>query len=556
MLLKFLLTTVVALCCQFTLATQPINVDVAVIGAGLAGAEIATLAKKDGRIPTIFESRSSFGGRTHRIEVGGYYFPKGAGWQAGLGPLNPISKRLRVCNISNVRVNWNRWRDYCKTGQECEESWDEFETAFACASELATEMKILGLAPVSQDTGFKLCGWKPQTDAQFLYQSSTVNYEWAETSYVNSLMGSLPLLSHIVYQDADKFITDPRSSQELVGCWLDRFGIGRQNSPQVNYNSGVVNINTATQIITLANGSTYHYNVVFNTMPNGVLSWNQVREDGSLFTPKLSFNRVLALQGYHTPVYLKIFLQFPTAFWNSFKPNIQYFNIWANALHECTIWQNVDLPDFWPGSKIMYLTCTSPQSDMGENLNNNEWKQLLMPQLRNVFGNDIPDPTLIKVARWLDDPNFRGTYSNAPVEFTLEKFNEFYQPLGTNGTHIFAGEAYCYNLFGYMQSAILSGSTAWCEYQVRNGVYPPTRECRKIAVDADGKEYPNYCWDEALTLANLQTTQSLQSRSINKQRVFRRRNKIAQHNLNVSDAEFQEKTARKFNRALAIVTGA
>lgn len=548
---KALLSFVIALCW----AEEIKKLDVVVVGGGYAGSTIAVNAKMAGREPFIFESTESFGGRARRIKVGDYHFPKGAGWQSGLGPLNPMTKILKVCNISNTRVNWNRWVDYCKNGQECEESWDEFETAFACASALSTEMGALGLPAVSIDTGLKLCGWKAITDAQFIYETATVNYEWAESAAVTSLMGSLPLIIDEVYHDGDKFITDPRSSQEGVACWLDRYGIGREPSYHVNYNSPVVNINTADRIITLRNGTRYQYNVLFNTIPNGVLAWNQIHEDGSLFTPKLSASRVRALYGYHTPDYVKVFLQFPTDFWNSYKPNIQYFNIWPTALHSCTVWQNVDLPNFWPGSKILYVTCTTPQSDMGEVLSSAQWKDMLMPQLRNVFGNNIPDPTLLRVARWLDDPNFRGTYSNQAVEFSLDKFNAFYEPLGPNGTHIFAGEGYCYLMFGYMQSAILSGHTAWCEYQVRIGALPPTRECRKVAIDPDGKHYPNVCWPEGIPPPSPAAPTTDVKRSM-PPRQFRRRQKIAQHNLNMTDAEFQERTAAKFNRAMEIVTAA
>lgn len=547
---KVLLSLVAALCWADSIQ----EIDVAIAGLGYAGSTIAVDAKMSGRVPVVFESRDSFGGRAHRFKVGDHYVPKGAGWQSGLGPLQPMTKRLRVCNISSTKVNWGRWRDYCKNGQECEESWDEFETSYACAAELSTEMGNLGLPPVSLDTGLKLCGWKATTDAQFIYETSTVNYEFAEGSTATSLTGALPLLTYIVYKDGDKFITDPRSSQEGVGCWLDRYGIGRESSYNVNYNSPIVNINTDERIVTLHNGSRYRYNVLFNTIPNGVLAWNQIREDGSLFTPKLSAERVRALHGYHTPDYVKIFLQFPSDFWNTFKPNIQYFNIWPDALHSCTVWQNLDLPNFWPGSKLIYVTCTTPQSDMGETLSSGQWKNMLMPQLRNVFGSGIPEPTLVKVARWLDDPNFRGTYSNVAVEFTLDKFNAFYQPLGPNGTHIFAGEAYCYLMFGYMHSAILSGHTAWCEYQVRIGAWPSTRECRKEAIDPDGKHYPNVCWPEGLPVEAALSGPTSEARRAVVPRQFRRRQKIAQHNSNMTDAAFQEHTAKKFNRAMELVS--
>jgi polyamine oxidase len=519
-----------------------------------------TLAKKDNRVATAFEAAERYGGRTQRMKIGDYYVPMGGAWQTGTGPNQPLTKRLRVCGIEKRPVNWESWIDFCKNGQECGDSWEDWEASYACAGEVAAQLKAMNATAVSQDTGLKLCGWKASTDDEFLVEGGTIPYEWAEGATVNSLQITLPLLSHLMYKDQDKFITDQRGSEELVGCWLDRFGIGRSSSPRVNYKSKVVNINTDTQIITLKNGSKYHYNVLFNTMPNGALSWNQIHEDGSLFTPKLSGDRVLALHGYHTPVYDKIFFQFPTNFWNSRFPRTQYFNIFAKSLHSCTIWQNMDLPRFLNGSNILYLTCTTPQSDYGEVLSKNEWKELLMPQLKNVFGNDIPDPTNIALTRWLNDPNFRGTYSNAPVEHNIEKFNKFYEPLGANKMTILTGEAYCFYLFGYMHAAILAAETSWCEYQVRIGVYPANTQCRKYAFDADGKRYPNFCWEEAIKdiipIPDTTTDSTIVKRSVytveDDKKIYRP-DFFAKHNLNVSDEKFQENARRKINRAMSIL---
>jgi len=518
---------------------EPVEIDVAVAGLGLAGAEIMTLAKAAGRDPVAFESRASFGGRTTTIDVGEYTLTKGGSWQQGTGRNHPLTRRLSECSINNVGQNWNKWLDYCLDGQECGNSWGDFESSFACAEALSEQLKAEGVAPVSQDTGMRLCGWLAQNDDEYLVQDSTFRFEWAEPLSVTSLQSSLPWLTYSVYNDADNYITDSRGSQEMIGCWLDRYGFGRAASSKLNYNSAIANIDTDAQILTLVNGSRYHYQVLFNTIPIGVLSWNQAREDGSLFTPPLSPERQLALHGYHTPVYQKIFMQFPTAFWNDFSPNKEFFNIAPVASHSCTLWQNVDLPNWLPGSRIIYLTCTSPQSDYAENLSEDQWTELLMPELRRIFGSDIPSPDLVVVSRWKNDPNFRGTYSNRIVEGTGDRFDQLFEPFGTNESHILTGEAYCANLNGYMHGALLAAQTSWCEYQVRTGALPEETPCRAVATDADGEALPNFCFDEAVESRKRQ----------NNAPRFARHNRISRHNGN-SQENFAARAAAKLDTAV------
>ena len=515
----------------------PIDIDVAVVGVGLAGAEIASLAVSDGRVPTIFESRSTYGGRTQSVHIGDYTLPKGGGWQQGTGRNHALTKRIRECGIEVKGQNWNRWLDFCVNGTECGASWGDFEAAFACAEGLAVEFADYGA--ISMETGLRLCGWWAQSDDEFLIQDSTILFEWAENPSVLGLQYNLPWLTYAVHTDADNFFTDPRGAEEMAACWLDRYGVGREQSVQVNYNSRVTNIDSDAQILTLANGTRYHYNVLFNTMPLGVMSWNLVKEEGSLFTPALPLSKQVALHGYHVPVYQKIYFQFPTAFWNAFSPNKEFFNIAPIAPHQCTLWQNVDLSDGWlTGSRIIYLTCTSPQSNYAENLTEQQWADVLMPELRKVFGDDIPSPERVVISEWLSDPNFRGTFSNRPVESTPERLDEFFAPMGTDGTHIITGEAYCRNMNGFMHSAILAAETSWCEYQVRTGERPADTPCRAVAVDADGDELPNWCFNEGLA-----------KRSVTE---VPRRARMAHSAL--SDAEVNANAHARLARALDIVS--
>lgn len=244
------LATFAALCgAQRPNPSPPIDIDVAVAGLGLAGAELMTLAQQSGRVPVAFESRSTFGGRTQSIDVGGVRVPKGGGWQQGTGSGSPLSKRITECGISTRKQNWNSWLDYGLDGSEADTPWGDFEASFACAEELSTILKDIGFPAISQDTGLRQCGWRAQSIEEQIVQTSTNNFEWAETIAVSGLQNTKPWKTYVVYRDEDQFITDPRGSEEMAGCWLDKFGIGREASYQINYNSPIVNINTDEKIL-------------------------------------------------------------------------------------------------------------------------------------------------------------------------------------------------------------------------------------------------------------------------------------------------------------------
>ena len=181
---------------------------------------------------------------------------------------------------------------------------------------------------ISMDTALKLCGWwKTSSDENYIIEQSQLDYEWADPSTIWGIYGQVPDPTYIAYTDEDVFITDQRGSEELTGCWFDRFlPDGGRNSPKIRYSDPVVNINTDDQIVTLESGLQYRYTVCFNTIPIQVLRYNLVVENGSLFTPPLSMNLKTALLSLDIPIYGKFFFQFKENFWG----DSQFYNIASN----------------------------------------------------------------------------------------------------------------------------------------------------------------------------------------------------------------------------------
>jgi polyamine oxidase len=75
-----------------------------------------------------------------------------------------------------------------------------------------------------------------------------------------------------------------------------------------------------------------------------------------------------------------------------------------------------------------------------------------MLKLREIYGNDIPEPLDILVPRWDLDPLYMGSYSNWPLGQLDQHHWNLRQPIGSNKV-FFAGESNSREYFGYVQGA-------------------------------------------------------------------------------------------------------
>lgn len=91
-----------------------------------------------------------------------------------------------------------------------------------------------------------------------------------------------------------------------------------------------------------------------------------------------------------------------------------------------------------------------------ENLSDEDIQAQAMVVLREMYGNDIPDPTDILVPRWTHDPLYRGSYSNWPIGVLDEHHENLRQPVGGDRLW-FSGEAISEAAYGYVQGAWLEG---------------------------------------------------------------------------------------------------
>jgi polyamine oxidase len=160
--------------------------------------------------------------------------------------------------------------------------------------------------------------------------------------------------------------------------------------------------------------------------------------------------------GYGAGILGKVYLRFSRRFWPEQpkwfgrlpdSPDRRgTFNTWVS--HE----QETGLPillSFSNGRTAIHLDREGSDDEV---------KALAMSSLRDMFGNDIPEPEAMVYPRWLSDPWSRGGYSYPGVGSDPDDGHAYARPLGSRV--FFAGEATEPVEYGTVHAALWSGEQA------------------------------------------------------------------------------------------------
>jgi len=144
--------------------------------------------------------------------------------------------------------------------------------------------------------------------------------------------------------------------------------------------------------------------------------------------------------------YTKIFLRFNTTFWSSSQ-----YQLYADqdTRGYYPVWQSLDLPDFLPGSHVLFATVTGRESVRVERQSEAQTQAEMMTVLRAMYGPGIPEPEEMLFKSWHSDPLFRGTYSNWRTSHPPAVIDDLRAAL--EGRLWFAGEATSYKYYGFLQ---------------------------------------------------------------------------------------------------------
>ncbi|KAI8997016.1 hypothetical protein BDB01DRAFT_769532 [Pilobolus umbonatus] len=435
------------------------NTKVLIIGGGVSGISAALNLTASGITDFMMvEARDVLGGRAQDVPFGDVNVELGCNWVQGLGT-NPIHQLANKYKMRTAKTDGDDVVMYDENGRvNGTVVYDAFYEHYEKLSEMAFARIENDRVDITARAGLDMAGWYPMSALDNAIEYFVFDWEMGEDPDTSSTIFSA-LNDYWTYSgfgpdgDGDDMVIDPRGFKHIFLEEAKR--VFKQGDKRLLLNTVVTKIeyNNAGVTVHTKTGDIIHAEYAISTLSVGVLQHKDVE-----WVPRLPEWKLEGIYGFHMATYTKIFLNFPTAFWDD-----NQFILWVDPDRRgrYTAWQNLNVPGFLPDnstSNIFFVTVTQDQSYMVESMSDEEVKQDIMTVLRRMYGEDIPEPTEILFPRWHNDPLFRGSYSNWPIGELDEHHANMKASL--KNRVFFAGEAMSAEYYGFLQGAWFSGHNA------------------------------------------------------------------------------------------------
>jgi monoamine oxidase len=427
---------------------------VLVIGAGISGVICARALHDHGYEVSVLEARNRIGGRiwTHQgVEMG-------AQWIHGTEG-NPISNLVRQYGLETLFVGgdsvyasgWDRiemiYDEAKKMSAEekwqCILLWDEIYECY----ETLRRKNMENNAP---DSSLRALLSLALQQFPHLTPLQRRWIEWhANACGRDDCSSSLDKLSGFYWDDG--YEVYGYGDSVLLGGYsqlLDKLAEGLKIHldavvTEINYNGSM---NSCVEVKT--EKESFSADAVVVTVPLGVLKSEKIR-----FTPELPPNKLKAIQRLGTGCLAKVFLFFKEPFWSIDQDVFGYLP--DNLSMQPT--QIVNLLKISHQPTLLFLIGGDDGRTI-ETLSPEEAGKWAMNILKNIFGQNIPNPVKVIRSDWSTDPFALEAYSFLQTGSTPADIEALAEPIDSKV--FFAGEATCRQHWACVHSAYVSGVTA------------------------------------------------------------------------------------------------
>ena len=424
-----------------------------VIGAGMAGLVAARLLHDSGFVVTVLEARDRNGGRVWTDDRLGAPLDLGGSWIHGVEG-NPLTLWCANLGIDLVESQGERLLID--------------KRATAPTREGQRRRAILGRAAFK--TAIEWASWKSKAMARSWGPRSISVKQAIEPLLHTRWLPEIDRLVVATFVEMSEGVQSAPWDAVSAEEWFPTEGLDRNAQPRggfrpllgdaarglgIRHGAAVERISWNGRDVTavLQGGEQVVADRAVITVPIGLL-----RAGLPALDPLPPQSQCLALSrlGYGAGILGKIYLRFPRRFWPEQPkwfgrlpdaPDRRgTFNTWVS--HEAETGLPI-LLSFSNGRTAIHLD---------REASDDEVKALAMASLRDMFGNDIPEPEAMVYPRWLSDPWSRGGYSYPGVGSDPDDGSAYARPLGSR---VFvAGEATEPVEYGTVHAALWSGEQA------------------------------------------------------------------------------------------------
>ena len=408
-----------------------------VVGAGMAGLSAARILQDKGYEVMLLEARERIGGRVHTShEWPDTPLDMGASWIHGVEG-NPITALAEAVDAERIVTDYDNGILYDNEGRLLgDRGWEEveeyeaiIEEAIAKASQSDEDQSLMDAVRDLIDIESLSAKEQRQLNLVLNYK---MEQEWA---------ADVEVLSASYADDDEAFGGDdvvfPNGYHEIIEHVAGGLDIRLGHVVQkITYNEEGVVITT--------NKGTFTGDRAVITLPLGVLQRRSVQ-----FDPPLPRAKEKAIDTLGFGVLNKLYLRFPHAFWQKEPEWIFYLSAKRGEWSEWfNLYPYIEEP-------ILLAFHAGRFGRAVEALSDNEMVADAMMVLRNLYGDDIPNPNAWQITRWARDPFALGSYSFPAVGSNYQMREELAKPVANR--LFFAGEATEPDYPSTVHGAFLSG---------------------------------------------------------------------------------------------------
>lgn len=409
--------------------TIPNGKTVIVIGAGISGLIAAKKLKEEGFSVTILEAQDKVGGRLRTDRSLGVAFDEGASWIHGIDG-NPITTLAQEAGMNTFHTSNDSFLSYDLGGSL------RSDTVFSDAEDeyysILETLMDNGSANQSFETVFNSLHPTKVNDRLWKFFLST---------YMTFDRGDLDNLSSLLYNEGEVFEGEERISTDGFDTIPNYLAVGLD----VQLNQRVSKIDyTETTIKVTHNGSVSEADYVLVTVPLGVLKANSIE-----FEPTLPSTKQNAIEKVGMNCVNKFLLTWDTDFWD----DEQYIAYTPETRNKFNYFVNVK--KFHPSVNALMTFAYADYGRQTETMTDAEIIDEIMLHLKDIYGNNIPNPTNLLRTKWQTNENSFGAYSYTAVDTEMQHFDDL--AAAVNNQLFFAGEHTEADYFSTAHGAYLSG---------------------------------------------------------------------------------------------------